>query len=183
PGPVPPVVWSYFDPQHRAYRTLTARVPIRVLLPQRSAAGLSDVASKAPPSRSPARPGPATAWFILVPLLLLAPLSFLLWHKRRAVPPASCQPADPVFLLKEVEQAAAAGDVEKFYSRLFALLQHLAAADGEVDPRTVTGKSPANESMSRLLSHCDEVRYGGRVPSCRQVESDLEQIKTILDEK
>lgn len=181
PGPVPPVVWSYFDPQHRGYRTLTARVPIHVSLPQRTAAGLPDAASKASPSL--VRSAPATAWLFLVPLLLLVPLSFLLWHKRRAVPPASCPQADPAFLLKEVEQASAAGDVEKFYSRLFILLQHLAAADGEVDPPSVTGTHPSNESLSRLLSHCDEVRYGGRVPSCRQIESDLEQVKAILGSK
>lgn len=182
PGPVPPVVWSYFDPQRRAYRTLTARVPIRVSLPQRTAAGLVDAASKkAFPSL--VRSGPAIAWLFLVPLLLLVPLSFLLWHKRRTVPPAACPQADPAFLLKEVEQASAVGDVEKFYSRLFILLQHLAAADSEVDPQSVTGKSPSNESISRLLSRCDEVRYGGRVPSCRQIESDLEQVKAIFGSK
>jgi len=183
PGPVPPVVWSYFDPQHRAYRTLTASVPIRVSPPQRSAAELPDASPKAPPARPLTRSGPATAWFILVPLLLLIPLSILFWRKRRAVPPASCQPADPAFLLKEVEQASAAGDVEKFYSCLFVLLQHLAATDRDVDPRSVTGTCPSNESLSRLLSHCDEVRYGGRVPSCRQIESDLKQVKAMFGTK
>ncbi len=183
PGPVPPVVWSYFDPQSQSYRTLTASVPIRVSPPQRSAAGLPDATSKAPLSRSLARPGPASAWFILVPLLLLAPLSFLLWRKRRAVPSASCHPADLASLMAQVEQAFAAGDVEKFYSCLFILVQHLAAADCEVDPQSVTGTHPSNESLSRLLSHCDEVRYGGRVPSCRQIESDLKQVKDIFGSK
>ncbi len=167
PGPVPPVVWSYFGPAAPGYRTHTARVPIHVSLPQRTAAGAAGCGVKGVSFSGPLRS--RNRLLFLVPSCSWSRFPPPLAQAGAAVAPASC-PQAIGFLLKEVEQASCGWRCRK----ILQSPHYPAAASGcsgwwKLIPLGHR-YTPFNESLSRLLSHCDEVRYGGRVPSCRQIE-------------
>jgi hypothetical protein len=213
---VPPVEFSYFDPDAGEYVVLQSD-PIKLHLSADRAA--------APPAQAPARvekspaeqpaatPGGLApihtdlgtlvralvplyrqAWFIalvVVSMLLLCVAAVLILRQRKLA-------ADPSILVRQrvrkaleghfqaMEQAAAAGDGEKFRSHCRAAIQEKLAAAWDMEPRAITladvetrlgGDSPLTD-IFRQLEHAG---YGGVQLDSGLMQTMLQTVRRELD--
>ncbi|SHK35780.1 BatD family protein [Rhodothermus profundi] len=168
---LPPVRFTYFDPEARAYRTLTASLPALVVRPAPVSSPASPVATSSPEA-APFR------WYRLLPyaggsLLLLA---FLLWIWRRRGASPQVRPS--------ATQAATLPpstlEPRLFYRRLEEALRQAAGRYLGQDARGLTRSHlcerlrqqglPEAEvvRMARLLAACEAACYAPTPPDPAQ---------------
>ena len=187
PGQLPPLVWSFFDPSAGKYQTLSSPLP--------SVAGAAPQAM--PPAVLPASPvpGPSAAADrdfpyrkALAVAASLAAVVALLIYARRGKGAAQAE-ASPVATsqLQELERALAEGDVEKFYTLLFVIIQRLVGSICTIPPDGISGVpstlpslSPCSEQIRTLLSRCGHVRYGRCEASMDDMKDDLSLLRALL---
>lgn len=187
--PLPSVEWSYFDPTLERYRTMTASLGhIRVAGDHK--ASVSATPPPIPPAMTPTDRPVKTWWFAAVSLFCLSLFTLIKIKGRRtplsaALPVVESRLADQ---LVEVEQLLRAGDVEKFYTLTFRMLQQCIASKTGLPPMgilslagvTICNNPHDNERLCELIHRCHLVRYGRITPSADEMECDLLVMKTAV---
>ncbi len=190
-GHLPPVVWSYFDPEPGRYCTLRQNLPDVAPSSGRNAATTAPVP---PASSSPSHVQGASALMLLIALIgLTVAICMTLSLRRHAViiPSGERAVAVPPSIkqsLARLEQSLIDGDVEKFYTVLFRLLQELVGVEGNISPAAVTGlqppppDTPSNQSvaLTHLFTRCDRIRFGRFVPREEEMRADLSLMQSVL---
>jgi hypothetical protein len=192
-GNLPSVVWSYFEPRLRRYKTTRQVLPSVTIAPRMEGApveSVSDTASS-PPASSFRRPVPPV-W--LLAMLGLTAAIFLAWVMRRrclSVSPQKRVATAPQALTQSVaqlEQLLADGDVEIFYTLLFAILQNIVGMTSDCSVPVVVGILPNSSAdvsslslpLKQLFAQCDRVRFGCFVPRTEEMQSDLALLHSVL---
>lgn len=204
---VPPIVFSFFDPNEAQYRTLRATVDrVRVEgdalaratgttgsgLPVNDVAGLM---SSAPSwSRVDARPLYAQAWpyaTVVAPLLAWIGVFFV---RRRADhasdEPANTDPAEQLATARHYQQnqqpEACYDAVERAVLRFIGERMGVAAA-GLTRPQLDTAlaqhdvPSRARDALFELLDVCDQARYSPARSSDRAMQSAIQRAEQLID--
>lgn len=192
-GKLPPVIWSYFDPQQSRYHTLRQVLPEVVASRQPEAAATT--VSAAVPQTPLAQTAPRGAWLLvwLAAAIVLAGAAIVgrcfrrkQHHTNRDIPPSP--PPSLEQYLSLAENALAEGNVEYFYTLLFVILQCIIGSlcnltnDGISGiPTSFPSSSPCEKQLHTLFSHCNGVRYGREKVSRSEMEDDLSQLHALLE--
>lgn len=191
-GPLPPVVWNFFDPQQRLYRTARHQLPVVAASSRQLRNDTSPVVTATlPPSATPPTTHgiPILLWLLASLVLVATAYSVRVLRRRRQItyppePPVSTPP-QLARLMAAAEQALADGDVEKFYTLLFRAIQEIIAYN-HVSPACSVSSLPCHKSpsaatkLARPLANCDQVRYGKINLSHEQMTGDLNLVHGII---
>ncbi|MDD2732473.1 MAG: hypothetical protein PHF56_00915 [Desulfuromonadaceae bacterium] len=193
----PPVVWSFFDPQKRQYRVLSADIDSRVVSrpPDPQSAAASSTTPDAAASSQKMLASSDHLLMILVAVFGLIVVVAFVVRKRKKPASEAVLPND----LSEVkrimlaaEEAALNKDVELFYNIAFEAVlcvektydRHPDTGENDKrEKRLVLNKSShawhiANE-IGVLTATCDKVRYGGILPDVGDMVADYERLKQV----
>ncbi|GAM10019.1 hypothetical protein OR1_02304 [Geobacter sp. OR-1] len=184
---VPPVKWSYFDPAGKKYETITRAIPSVVnsatRVPDASTPPVPVPSSKPKASGSRNIAKPLTISLLLGGALFLAIFSGWRLRTLRRAACRSLPSVDLAQLINEAELSLQSGDVEKFYTLLFGILQHIVAKDAGIPAHSISGGnivSAPSVEISALFLHCDQVRYGQITPNSAEMNSDLNLLKKVF---
>jgi hypothetical protein len=189
-GGLPPIVWSYFDPQKSRYHTLHQALPEVVAPP--AAAPVFDAVPQ--PTLAPPASHRSRMPFWLAAAIVLSGAfavgSTVWWRRNHANPDGP--PADDSSLeqhLAMAEQALADGCVEIFYTLIFVIIQQVVGSLCKIPAAGVSGipaslptLNPCEKKIRRLFSRCDEVRYGCREMSGNDMKDDLTLLRALLQD-
>jgi len=184
-GLLPPLQWSYFNPQQQRYITLSASLPMVTALHNRSTAK-SAVATQrvpaVPQSREEAKLNrPLTLSTVM---LLLTGGTALILRQRKKLSPVATLPAtrlpDISSQLLEMENVHDCAEVGKVYTLLYTILQQISAARTGLPVQGIcrldvppTQNDFVYQQIVQLFMRCDLVRYGNYVPSPQEVKGDI----------
>lgn len=183
--PLPPVAWSYFEPQRGQFRTVSFNLPLPVPLvrvPERRAS--STVTSPLPLDEKPAR---AWAPWAAAALLALA-VTGLLAYRKKTVPgpliekesPAAAE-VDYSNLLLEADRALHEHDVEKFYKVVSCALEELQRNPLQPASSCESSAICICRDCQRVFSDsCDRVRYGRHTPSLPEMQKTVAILRRII---
>lgn len=183
-SPLPPVEWAYFDPIQGRYST--ARVVLGVELSD-SHMNAKQPASSVPTAETDNGSGnmQPVVFVASAVVMLLVVISLIMFSRRRSGQcPTKDHAPDPEECLRDAEAALLTGDVEKFYTILFGMLQQIVGRESGLPYQGVTAppriSSFGADALDNLFQRCQEVRYG-RAPSCRaEMETDLQSLRTLV---
>lgn len=174
---LPSIEWTFFDPEAAVYSTLRHDLGSTVKL---AAPPIT------PPVPRPVRVAPATSPHqallprLLIAACLLVGISTLAMKRLRKPGPVKDSYQTDLFstITEKARRAAADGDVEKFYTAAFPLLQLLAAAVTTTQPPSRSSiaflppGSPKN--LFPIWHRCDLVRYGRGLGELSQMKEDCD---------
>jgi hypothetical protein len=89
-------------------------------------------------------------------------------------------------MLTEADKVLITGDVEKFYTIIFGILQLIVAAKTNQPPYAISGireinhsKNPIDTNLITLFHRCDRVRYGQCLPDYAVMNADFDLLKRV----
>jgi tetratricopeptide (TPR) repeat protein len=192
---IPPVRFSYFDPQTRGYRTLESQPIALVVHPPQNVAGAEVVTGGAPATRTlpeeklgrdivyikddPGRLVPqADAWYRSLPFLAWQPVPLLLlaaavWYDRRRQRLSgdlryarfTRAGKHAKQALAAAERALAAGNRQQFYDALSRTMQEYLAAKLDLPPGAIDADAIAGRGVSAEVAR----RVRDFFTTCEQV--------------
>lgn len=181
-GTSPQVDWSYFDPGRGQYRTERRTLPLAPRAETAPKGGVRQDLSRQ------ARLMPLWVWPLMA-LPIAAVLGLLLHCRTKGPVHPPPRPGMDGSLERDhvqielLEQALATGDVEGFYTLLFACLQRMVGSATGVAACSISA-APYGiahvQRISSLFSRCELVRYGRVVPEIVEMQADLELVRSII---
>jgi hypothetical protein len=187
--PLPPVTWSYFDPGKRIYKTLSYTLTTAFKTEQHENKTNTTKPTSSVPEQSSYRNNlltPLTIILIVIISLFLVIAGWVLVYRKRVAHP----PARPVVTVQqrinEADKVLKTGDVEKFYTVIFSILQLIVASQNNQLAHSVsditethTRENPIDARLSTLFQRCHEVRYGQRLADSNEMHNDLNLLKCV----
>lgn len=179
---LPPVVWSYFDPEDGVYRVQSGAVESRVVA--RPAIPVTQAAQPAHSATDTEKPV-SYLWIILAAMTTLILISLLVIRLRSLRKPApektpikpSC---DLDRMLLAAEEAFSNGDVRLFYNIIHVIIQDSVERSYSLYSDKSSASPLRNFEIMALTMACDKVRYGRIMPDCNAMAADLEKLKQLL---